>query len=234
MKTFKRIDKICEMVSFASQFFKKKIIIADIGTDHGYVAEKLSKTNFANKIIATDISEKSLDKLNNLIKLKNLEKIETKVGNGLEPVECADICVIAGMGGLEITKIIDGQNVKNNKKERKCNIFVLQPAQNIVELRLWAMNKHYKILKDITFEDMDRFYSILVIDVSKFCFSRKSIYNLWIGKNCRENSEEFSKYINYLEEYLSFMDNVKKKRLKNDNILFQKYKLKKLIKKYKK
>ena len=231
MKTYKRIDKICSAVMFAKQLFNRKIVVADIGTDHGYVAEQLSISDDIEKVIATDISEKSLNKLNSLIKIKNLDKIETKVGDGLEPINSADVCVIAGMGGLEITKIIDGQNVKNDKKSRKCNIFVLQPAQNIVELRDWAIKKHFKILKDFTFEDAERFYSILIIDVSKFRLNKKSIFNLWIGRDSK-GEEDFMKYIFYLENYLSFLGNVSKNRLKNDKILCQKYKLKKLIKKY--
>ncbi|MBQ8425273.1 MAG: tRNA (adenine(22)-N(1))-methyltransferase TrmK [Clostridia bacterium] len=230
MKTYKRIDKICGAVSNASKIFNKKIIVADIGTDHGYVAEKLSKYENIEKVIATDISEKSLNKLNLLIKLNKLNKIETSVGDGLIPVEKADICVIAGMGGLEITKIIDNQNVINNK-QKKCNIFVLQPAQNIVELRLWAINHHYKIIDDFTFEDAERFYSVLVINVSKFELNRKSIFNLWLGKYCKKD-EDFIKFIHYLDEYLSFMNNVSRARLKQDKILSQKYKLRKLIKKY--
>ena len=188
MKTYKRIDKICGAVSNLTGYFDKKIIVADIGTDHGYVAEKLSKFEKIEKVVATDISEKSLNKLNSLIKLNNLDKIETKVGDGLIPVEKADICVIAGMGGLEITKIIDNQNCDKNA-QKKCNIFVLQPAQNIVELRLWAIKNHFKIIDDFTFEDAERFYSILVIDVSKFEFNRKSIFNLWLGKNCKKDED---------------------------------------------
>ena len=43
MKTYKRIDKICNAVEFACGLFDRKIVVADIGTDHGYVAEKISK-----------------------------------------------------------------------------------------------------------------------------------------------------------------------------------------------
>ena len=147
--------------------------LADVGTDHGYVAEKLSKFENIKKVIATDISDKSLAKLNTLINLRKLKNIETLVGDGLIPINKADVCVIAGMGGLEISKIIDNQNDINGKK--KCNIFVLQPTQNIVELKMWATKSRFKILKDITIEDSDRFYPILIIDVSKSGFYKKSI-----------------------------------------------------------
>ena len=232
MKTYKRIDMICSAVSFVSDLFNRKIVVADIGTDHGFVAEQVSKFENVQKVIATDISEKSLSKLTALIKRRKLEKIDTKVGDGLEPIKQADVSVIAGIGGLEISKIIKNQN-KNDDGENKCNIFILQPAQNIVELRKWAISKNYKILKDITFEDNEQFYAILIIDISQFEENKKSIYNYWIGRDCSENKQEFDKFILYLTDYLSFLDNVSLERIKQDKVLLQKYKLKKLITKLK-
>lgn len=238
MKSLRRIQAIADAVAFASEKFDKKIVVADIGTDHGYVAEILSKSEFTKKVIATDISEKSLSKLQNLIKLNNLTKIETKVGNGLDAIEFADITVIAGMGGFEITKMIDFQNKTKPsnqgdiKRKNKCNIFVLQPAQNIVELRFWAMKHHYKILKDYTIQDTDRFYPILIIDVSKFTITKKSIFNLWIGRDSKENVADFENFMVYLDSYLSFLSNISKKRAKQDKMLYQKYKLNKIVKKY--
>ena len=230
MKTYKRIEKICNMVAFALKFCDKEAVIADIGTDHGFVADGVSKLSGVKSVLATDISEKSIEKVKSLIKEKKLTNIYTNVGDGLSAIDKADIAVIAGIGGLEITKIIDKQN-RDAVGKRKCNIFVLQPAQNIVELRNWAISHHYKILKDITFEDNSQYYSVLVIDVSKFRIYRKSIYNLWLGRNSEEDSEEFRSFIEYLDGYLEFLDGVSKERIKGDKILMQKYKLRKLIKK---
>lgn len=230
MKTYKRIEKICSTIDFALKYYGGEAVIADIGTDHGFIAESVSKLSGVKSVIATDISKKSIEKVKSLIKEKNLTNISTNVGDGLEAIDRADIAVIAGIGGLEITKIIDGQN-RNKSGKRKCNIFVLQPAQNIVELRNWAISRHYKILKDVTFEDNNQHYSVLVVDVSKFRIYRKSIYNLWLGRNCEEDAEEFNNYIKYLDGYLEFLDSVSKERFKGDKILMQKYKLRKLIKK---
>ena len=233
MKTLKRIDKICSAVSFVASLFDRKIVVADIGTDHGFVAEKVSKFDSVEKVIATDISEKSLNKLNTLIKRRNLKKIETRVGDGLEPIEKVDVAVIAGIGGLEISKIIKKQN-KTDLGEKKCNIFALCPAQNIVELRKWVISKKYKILKDTIFEDNEQFYSILIIDVSQVEINKKSIYNYYIGRDAIECKQEFDKFILYLDGYLSFLDSISEERIKQDDVLFQKYKLKKLITKLKK
>ena len=88
-----------------------------------------------------------MSKLEKLVKKCNLQKIETFVGDGLEPVKNADVSVIAGIGGWEIIKILTTQNRQNIDKkhhQNKCDYFVLQPAQNVNELRLWLFENKVK------------------------------------------------------------------------------------------
>ena len=80
MKTYKRILKLEEAVKFVCEYAGKDIkdfVAADIGTDHGNLAEKLSKLSQIRKVIASDISAKSLCKLQALIKSRKLTNIET-------------------------------------------------------------------------------------------------------------------------------------------------------------
>ena len=65
------------------------------------------------------------------------------MGDGLAPIDHADVSVIAGIGGYEIIKMLNCQNV-NSDFERKCDVFVLQPAQNVNELREYIIkNKNF-------------------------------------------------------------------------------------------
>ena len=98
MKTYSRIEKLQAAVMLVQSELKKPLVVADIGTDHGYLADLLSKNEQVEKIIATDISAKSLSKLEAKINYKKLSKIETAVGDGLIPVKSADVSVIAGVG----------------------------------------------------------------------------------------------------------------------------------------
>lgn len=230
MKAFRRIDKICETTINIAKKFNRKVVIADIATDHGFIAEKIANSKLVEKVIATDISEKSLSKLKKLIKLKKLSKIETLVGDGLEPIENVDICVIAGIGGFEIRKIIEKQNRINDVFKTK--IFVLQPTQNPVELREWIFDNNFKVLKDITIEDSERFYSIIAINVSEFESTEKSLFNLWIGRDSRSNLMDFEHYLEYLREYLRFTENILPERIVNDKMLFQKCELYKKLDDY--
>lgn len=229
MKTQRRIKKIFDLTMLAANNFSKNVVVADIATDHGFVAELLSKCDKVQKVIATDISEKSLSKLTKLILLKKLNKIETRLGDGLLPIEQADICVIAGIGGFEIKKMIETQNRKDNG-DPKCNMFVLQPAQNIVELREWIFDNNFFVLQDVVIEDAERFYPITVIDISREQDNEKSIFNLWLGRDSRQNLIDFKHFLVYLKEYLQFLDGISYERALKDKMLLQKYELNNLIK----
>ncbi len=228
MKTEKRIEKLSLIISNIISKINKPVIVADIATDHGYLAEKLSKFELVEKVIATDISEKSLSKLIVLIEKNKLTKIETKVGDGLLPIEYADVSVIAGIGGVEITKIIDNQNKKEDGSNR-CNIFVLQPAQNDVWLRNWIYKKGYKVIDDCIISNGDQFYPVMCIDISKRCFYRKSTANLYLGLKRDLNDADFIKYLQEKAISLEFLNNLSKSRINSDKELKQKYKLNKII-----
>ena len=225
MKTFKRIRKLQEAVRFACN--KDDVVVADIATDHGYLAEALSKQNWVSKIIATDISKKCLSKLERLIERCDLKKIETRLGDGLEPIEKVDIAAIAGVGGFEIIKMLERQNSSSNGN--KCDLFVLQPAQNMLELREWVFDHKIKVVKDYVIEDADRFYPILIVDVSREEINEKSIKNLWIGRDAESEVEDYKLFLKDQLEYLKFLEELSQERIMQDKVLQDKYELKKLI-----
>ena len=101
----KRLQHIVDIVTYFDT-------IADIGCDHGYVCIELIKNKKVKKAIASDISYPSLKKTIDYVKENNIEdKIETRVGNGLEILSTdeVDAVIIAGMGGVLISDIL-----KNN------------------------------------------------------------------------------------------------------------------------
>ena len=72
-----RLEEIIKLV-------EENSIVADIGTDHGIVPYELVKSAKAKKVIASDISEKSLDKLREKLDyLDEPEKIVLNVSDGL-------------------------------------------------------------------------------------------------------------------------------------------------------
>ena len=228
MKTLKRIEKLHEAVMFVATGIDRKLVVADIATDHGYLAESLSKNDKIERVIATDISEKCLKKLVELIDKNKLEKIETIVGDGLSVIEKTDVSVVAGVGGWEIIKMLKNQN-KTPDGTTKCDLFVLQPAQNALELREWLFDNNVYVVKDYIVEDAGRFYPVIIIDISKKQTNEKSVFNMWIGRDNSVESEDFVKFLKETQLFLKFLEDISIERIESDKVLKEKFELKLII-----
>lgn len=136
----------------------KANVIADVGCDHGLIAEKILKNNKAEKVIFTDISKKCLKKAEDL--LKDFVEAGTAVPyctDGLTGVnEHVDEVVIAGMGGEEIIKILS-ECVDRLNVER----LVLQPMKNSREVREFLIKNHFAVGLDYTIYSDKKFYDII-------------------------------------------------------------------------
>lgn len=147
MRLSKRLQSIVSLVPDNS-------IVADIGTDHGYVPFKLIESGKSKRIIATDISNESLNKTISYIKQDLLidGKIVTRVGNGLVPIKPfeVDTVIIAGMGGILISDILK----EDIKKTDSFVNFILQPMVASTELRVFLNKNGFEIIdEDLVAED---------------------------------------------------------------------------------
>ena len=229
MKAYKRIKKLTEVVLSLLDKFDESVVVADIGADHGYLSESLSRLDKVNKILAVEISQKCLDKVIKLKQNFGLEKIEPVLSDGLTNIQSADISVMAGIGGYEIINILKNQNKIGNVL--KCNIFVLQPSDNFVELKTWLNENDILILRDFFFESAKRFYPVIVVDVSKKEQVKLTDFDLYLGRDSKIDDREFVSYLKYLKENLSYLDGLLPERINSDATLVQKQKLKILIEK---
>ena len=87
------------------------------------------------------------------------------------------------------------------------------------------------MLKDFIIYDEDRFYPIIVINLSKKQRNKLSIFNVWLGRDNQVSEPDFVAFLYETMEYLSFLNDIPKKRIFKDKVLKQKYKLKKLVNK---
>ena len=126
------MNKLSKRIKTLINECKEAEVWADIGCDHGYVTLELIKQNKAKKVIATDIHAESLGKTKKLLAKHNLQNFaDYYVGDGFNAIPENDrikinSCIIAGMGGNEIMKIL------SIFKPQK---LVLQPMRNEKELR---------------------------------------------------------------------------------------------------
>ena len=83
--------------------------VADIGTDHGYLAAALVEEGRAPFVIASDLPAGPCEAARRTVREEDLtEKIEVRQGDGLtvlQPGEVDTVC-IAGMGGVLMTEIL--------------------------------------------------------------------------------------------------------------------------------
>lgn len=138
-------------------------VVADIGTDHGFVPFRLLKTNWVDKVIATDISLPSLEKSREVLKsFPDSSRYDIRLGNGLQvlrPGE-ADTVIIAGMGGVLIGEILEACPDVTDKVKK----FILQPMQGPEILREYLWTHGYRILKETVTREGRRYYVILSVE----------------------------------------------------------------------
>ncbi len=190
--------KLSKRLRAIVNFCDKNKIIADIGTDHGFVPNFLYEEDINRKIIATDISLNSLNKAIEFTELRgNKGKIEHIVCNGLEKIPPVDQIIIAGMGGILISKILD----RDFEKARQAEKLILQPMQQVDYLRKFLYDKGFKILDEkIVFED-NKFFHIIVANYKAIKEEYRDI-DLKVSRLLRNRKDkdliEFLKYlINY-------------------------------------
>lgn len=137
-------------------------VTVDVGCDHGYVGLELLRSDKTNHLIACDISKPSLQKAINLLNDNGFtERFSARVGDGLSVInkgEKIDQVVIAGMGGMEIIHIL-----KEFNKPNAIRNLVLQPMNQILQLREFLCTNGYEITRDLIIKEGDKFYHILSV-----------------------------------------------------------------------
>ncbi|WP_409228572.1 tRNA (adenine(22)-N(1))-methyltransferase [Gudongella sp. SC589] len=158
-------------------FVPKNSIVADIGTDHGYVPKYLIDEGISKLVIATDISKGSLQKTLDYIREENLdEDIKARLGDGLEPILPfeVDTAIIAGMGGILITEII----AKSMDTAKSINNLILQPMVGSVELRKFLHGTGFRIVDEDIVKEGDKYYEIIVAKSGLQKFAKELDYEI--------------------------------------------------------
>ena len=137
----------------------------DVGCDHGYIGVELLKQNKTKFLFCSDISEKSVNKAKLLIKKNDLKnQVTTLVGDGLWVLEGkpVDQVIVAGMGGLEIKKI-----VSEYSQSKKVKYWIFQPMNELFEFRKFLSENNFFIEKDFIILDKKKFYHIICAQPKK-------------------------------------------------------------------
>ncbi|MCL2571447.1 MAG: class I SAM-dependent methyltransferase [Defluviitaleaceae bacterium] len=179
-------------------------VLADIGTDHAYLPMTAVALGVSEKAIACDLHQGPLD-----IAMKNIReaglcgKIETRIGDGLQPLlpDEADCIVVAGMGGMRIWGII----LEGMAQARQATRLILQPQHDVVLLRKKLHETGFEIQDETVVREIvgDREHFYVVISA---CYTGKTFdwteREYFLGKHLIEKAGDI------------FMDYVQREREK--------------------
>jgi tRNA (adenine22-N1)-methyltransferase len=146
IKISKRLAAVASMVSHNG-------VLADVGTDHGYVPIYLLAQKKISRAIAMDVRSGPLSRAREHIADYGMDGyIQTRLSDGvaaLEPGE-ADSILIAGMGGGLVMHILEtGSAVCHSAKE-----LILQPQSELARVRAYLFLRGYVTeMEDMVKED---------------------------------------------------------------------------------
>ena len=153
----KRLEQVASMVT-------KGDIIADIGTDHGYVPIYLVEKGICPKAYAMDINQGPIESaIKNIENYGLSEKIQAIKSNGLEKLEPekADTIIIAGMGGelmLRILKSADPAVIAGIRT------FLLSPQSELAIFRHGLEDLRLAIREERMLEEDGKYYTIMRVE----------------------------------------------------------------------
>lgn len=189
-----RLEAIKSMVS-------KCKTAADIGTDHGFVAEMLLRDNTAKKIIATDLNKGPLNRAIEYLSSRNLdEQCDFRLGSGLIVLDEkeADSIIIAGMGGDLIADILNtSKNISASAKE-----LILQPMTAIDKLRKYLYQNNFIIIDENIVKEYHHFYFIIKAVPGNYEIRDEIYYE--ISKHLLEKKDKIM--IEYIDKVINTND----------------------------
>lgn len=135
-------------------------VLADVGTDHGYLPIRLLEEGRISSAIAMDVRKGPLNRARAHVEARGLsDQVEVRLSNGfsaLLPGE-ADAAVLAGMGGPLIIRILEeGREVVGSLK-----YLVLSPQSEIPGVRRYLLENGYGIPEEDLVLDDGKFYTVI-------------------------------------------------------------------------
>ena len=118
--------------------------VADVGTDHAYLAVELVKRGIADFVIASDKNVGPIEAAKQSIAAAGLsDKIDVRLGDGLKVISAGEVEVvcIAGMGGSLVCDILSA----SPEVVARLDKIILQPMNAVDKVRGWLISNDWYI-----------------------------------------------------------------------------------------
>lgn len=154
MRLDDRLQALAELVAAGAR-------VADIGTDHGYLALELVESGRAAFVVAGDKNIGPCEAARRTVREAALADglVDVRCGDGLAvlaPGEVDTVC-IAGMGGVLMTEIL----AAHPEVMERLDALILQPMNGAYELREWLYKNGWHIAEERLAIADGRLYAIM-------------------------------------------------------------------------
>lgn len=167
MKINDRLKKIGDLVDTNS-------LCLDIGCDHALLDIYLVKEKNFLRVIASDIKEGPLESAKeNIKKYQVQDKIELRIGDGLEPyTDDVDTAIVSGMGGRTIIGIF-----KNNLRiTKRLKQIIISPNNYQMDVRRFFTSCGFYIEDEELVKDGKYIYQIMKFKKGRKHYKKRDLF----------------------------------------------------------
>lgn len=173
------MQKLSRRLQAVADFVTEGSMVADIGTDHGFLPIYLVERGICPQAVAMDLRTGPLERAQEHIQAAGLENvIQVRLSDGMSGLGQgeADSVVIAGMGGLAVIHILE----KAGEKLADMKELVLEPQSDLLKVRRYLRGHRMCIDREELVYEAGKFYSILHVDTEKqMQMPRSQVAGIW-------------------------------------------------------
>ena len=169
------MNKLSRRLEVVASYVRDNSNVIDIGCDHGFLSIFLAKKYDNIKIIASDINENALgNAIENINKMNLQDKIDVRLGNGLDVISALEIdtIVISGMGANTIVGILK----YSRDKLTYVKDIIVQSNTDLYFLRKNITSLGYYIEDETLVLDKNIIYTVIKFSKGKKRYSYKELY----------------------------------------------------------
>ncbi|MGD9909378.1 MAG: tRNA (adenine(22)-N(1))-methyltransferase TrmK [Candidatus Izemoplasmatales bacterium] len=182
MKLSKRLEKALEYTAGFQ-------CLRDVGCDHAYFPIEAVSRGYVKKSIASDNKVSPYESaLKNVEEASLTNQIQVALLNGLDELTPhQDLVSILGMGGILISEILSGVDLKDVKR------LILSPNSDASVLREFLEKNGWKVISEEFIKDHQKYYQIIVSEKGEM---HLSTLEKRFGKiNLQRKNKDFVEYI---------------------------------------
>lgn len=192
--------QLSNRLQYVADFLTPEYILADIGTDHGFVPIYQVACKGTPKAYAMDINKGPLERADEHIAEAGLkDRIETRLSDGMLKLNAgeAEALLIAGMGGALMVRILEeGSHALSTAKE-----LVLSPHTEADLVRCFIRDSQFVIDREGMVLDAGKYYIVLH---ARPAANEEEAAKMYVNDSDSEANRDYSKADDMWKSYIRY------------------------------